>query len=52
MLDMAGILFSSMMLLIVILRSVRLDRSQPWFQNVKPRKAPGEKKPRDWRRER
>lgn len=35
MLDMLGILFSSVMILIVVVRAVRLDSVQPWFQNVK-----------------
>jgi len=30
-LDLAGILFSSIMLLIVITRAVQLDRTRPWF---------------------
>ena len=52
MLDTAGILLSTMMVLIVIVRSVRMDRSQPWFQTVKSRKGPaGNETPR-WRRER
>jgi hypothetical protein len=52
MLDLAGILLSSMMMLIVIVRAVRMDRSQPWFQTVKPRKVPAEKEAQRWRRER
>jgi hypothetical protein len=35
MLDLTGIMFSSVMMLIVILRAVQLDRTQPWFQKVK-----------------
>ena len=42
MLDVGGILFSSMMILIVIVQAVRLDRIQPWFQNVKDRNAPAD----------
>ena len=34
MLDLTGILFSSVMMLIVIVRAVQLDRTQPWFQKV------------------
>lgn len=35
MLDLAGILFSSVMMLMIIIRAVRLDSIQPWFQAVK-----------------
>ena len=35
MLDLTGILFSSVMMLMVIVRAVQLDRVQPWFQPVK-----------------
>ena len=35
MLDLAGILFSSTMMLMVIIRAVRLDQRQPWFQSIK-----------------
>lgn len=37
MLDLAGITFSSLMMLIIITRAVQLDRSRPWFQKVKRR---------------
>lgn len=40
MLDLAGILFSSVIMLMGIIRAVQLDRTQPWFQKVK-RKDPG-----------
>lgn len=39
MLDLTGILFSSVMMLIVIVRALQLDRVQPWFQTVKPRQT-------------
>jgi hypothetical protein len=39
MLDTAGILFSSLMMLTIIVRSVRLDRLQPWFQAIERKKA-------------
>jgi len=35
MLDLAGILFSSIMMFIVIVRAVQLDRTKPWFEGVK-----------------
>jgi hypothetical protein len=34
MLDVTGILFSSLMMLFVVVRAVRLDRTQPWFQTL------------------
>jgi hypothetical protein len=49
MLDVAGIIFSSMMMLMIIVRSVRLDRLQPWFQAIE-RKKPGGGGTRTWRR--
>ncbi len=39
MLDLTGIMFSSIMMLIVIVRALQLDRTQPWFQTVKATQA-------------
>jgi hypothetical protein len=39
-LDLTGILFSSVMMLIVIVRTLQMDRLQPWFQKVKRKEAP------------
>ncbi len=40
MLDMIGIAFSSVMMIVVIVQAVRLDRDQPWFQKAaRPRPA-------------
>ena len=50
MLDMAGIMVSSMMMLMIIVRSVRLDRLQPWFQAIE-RKTPIGDVPVTWRRQ-
>jgi hypothetical protein len=36
MLDMLGILFSTVAVLVVIVRAVRFDRVQPWFQPLDP----------------
>jgi hypothetical protein len=49
MLDIAGIMVSSMMMLMIIVRSVRLDRLQPWFQAVE-RETPIGDMTRTWRR--
>jgi hypothetical protein len=32
MLDLLGILFSSIMMFLVILRAIQLDATQPWFR--------------------
>jgi hypothetical protein len=32
MLDLLGILFSSIMMFLVILRAIQLDSTQPWFR--------------------
>jgi hypothetical protein len=49
MLDVAGIMFSSVMMLMIIVRSVRLDRLQPWFQAIERKKPVGDVN-RAWRR--
>ncbi|MFL5282239.1 MAG: hypothetical protein ACJ8AW_14950 [Rhodopila sp.] len=48
MLDLSGILFSSIIMMLVIIRAVQLDRVQPWFQTLKRR--PVEKTPANLRR--
>lgn len=49
MLDLAGILSTAILMIIVILRAVQLDAREPWFQTVK-RKAPPEEKAHAFRR--
>jgi hypothetical protein len=45
MLDLAGIMFSSVIMLMGILQAVRLDQTQPWFQAIKRKAKPdGQKK--------
>lgn len=52
MLDLTGIMFSSIMMLIVIVRALKLDRTQPWFQTVKRKDAPAaEAGKRAWQRQ-
>ena len=51
MLDLTGILFSSMMMLIVIFRAVQLDRLQPWFQKVNPEGKLTPSNQRAWQRQ-
>ena len=52
MLDVTGILFSSTMMLVVIMRAVQLDRFMPWFQilarRTESKEASGRTAP--WRR--
>jgi hypothetical protein len=50
MLDLAGIMFSSVMMLMIIVRAVRLDRIQPWFQTVKSKEKPVGVRTSAWRR--
>jgi hypothetical protein len=35
-LDLVGIVFSSVMMLFVIIRAVQLDRTRPWFETAAP----------------
>ncbi len=50
MLDIAGILFSSIMMLIVIVRAVQLDRTQPWFQTIAVKDNQPKLRVRPWQR--
>jgi hypothetical protein len=50
MLDLAGIMFSSVMILFVIVRAVQLDLIQPWFQTTSRSADAGESKRRPWQR--
>jgi hypothetical protein len=50
MLDLFGIMFSSVIMLMVIIRAAQLDRLQPWFQKVKREDAPVAVEKQVWRR--
>jgi hypothetical protein len=50
MLDLTGIMFSSIMMLMVVVRAVQLDRTQPWFQAIKLKQKPAGEKTRSWLR--
>jgi len=50
MLDLTGIMFSSVMMLIVIVRAVQLDHLQSWFQSVKRKEAPVSASRVPWKR--
>lgn len=51
MLDLTGIMFSSVMMLIVIVRALQLDQVQPWFQKVKRKEAPTRAGQGPWKRQ-
>jgi hypothetical protein len=50
MLDLIGILFSSVMMLFVIVRALQLDRVQPWFQTVRRQQVSTPAAEAPWRR--
>jgi hypothetical protein len=50
MLDLTGIMFSSVMMLMVIIRALQLDREQPWFQTLKRKEAPPSSERPIWKR--
>jgi len=51
MLDLTGIMFSSIMMLFVLVRALKLDSTLPWFPALKQQKeAPAPADPRAWRR--
>ncbi len=50
MLDLTGILFSSVMMVMVIVRALQLDRTQPWFQKIKRQQKPTPTQQRAWQR--
>lgn len=37
MLDLAGIMFSTIMMIIAVSNAVRLDRTRPWFERTVPK---------------
>lgn len=49
MLDLAGILSTAILMIIVIVRAVQADARDPWYQAVKP-KAPAKEQPGSSRR--
>jgi len=49
MLDLFGIMFSSLMMLMVIIRAVQQDRAQPWFQKVTRKEAPVPSEKQVWK---
>jgi hypothetical protein len=50
MLDLTGIMFSSIMMLMVIVQALRLDSSQPWFQKIKRTEGSPPPDKRFWQR--
>jgi hypothetical protein len=51
-LDLFGIMFSSIIMMLVIVRAVQLDRTQAWFQSLKPREIAPKPETRPWKRHR
>jgi hypothetical protein len=51
MLDLTGILFSSVMMVIVIVRAVQMDTVQPWFQRVMRKDKKAKPNQRPWQRQ-
>jgi hypothetical protein len=51
MLDLTGIMFSSIMMLMVIIRALQLDRTQPWFQKLKRKEGSPSPEKRIWQRQ-
>ena len=51
MLDLTGIMFSSIMMLIVIIRALQLDHTQPWFPTMKRNDTLTEAGKRAWQRQ-
>ena len=53
MLDLLGIVFSSVIMMLVIVRALQMDKTEPWFQTLKRSKVEGKQDtPRRWRRTR
>jgi hypothetical protein len=50
MLDITGILFSTLMIAYVVVQAVKLDRIQAWFQALKSDAAPAAVGHRTWNR--
>jgi hypothetical protein len=41
-LDLVGIVFSSVMMVFVIFRAVQFDRTRPWFETAAPDQPPAQ----------
>jgi hypothetical protein len=52
MLDLCGIVFTSVMMLTVIVRALQADRIQPWFQTIKCDDVQPSADRRPWQRRR
>jgi hypothetical protein len=52
MLDLCGIVFTSVMMLAVIVRALQADGIQPWFQTIKRNDAQPSADKRSWQRRR
>jgi hypothetical protein len=52
MLDVFGIGFTILMVVLVIIKAVQLDRTEPWFQTFQPRKNTQTTSSKPWQRNR
>jgi hypothetical protein len=50
MLDLFGIVFTSVMMLVVIVRALQADRIRPWFQAIKRDDVQPVASKRSWKR--
>ncbi|MEA2787871.1 MAG: hypothetical protein QOG73_277 [Acetobacteraceae bacterium] len=50
MLDLFGIVFTSVMMLVVIVRALQADRIRPWFQAIKREDVQPVAGKRSWKR--
>ena len=50
MLDLAGIMFSSVIMVMAVLRAVQLDRTLPWFEKVNANEVSVATNKRPWQR--
>ncbi len=51
MLDLTGIMFSSIMMLVIVVRAIKADRVGPWFQTVKRKTGPAGVRKMPWQRQ-
>jgi len=51
MLDLTGIMFSSIMMLVIVIRAIKADQIEPWFQTVKRKAGPPSAPKPPWQRQ-
>jgi hypothetical protein len=50
MLDLFGISFTTIVVFLLVMRSISMDRAEPWFQTFRPRNGLKESHPKAWQR--